>query len=265
MPHGAPEIIAYGVLALFSIGLILHWARRTVTPASVTEPPQSEATEDLTAFDRIQRLFHWATLAVLLMIIITGFALYDPSTFEPVAAALGIPLHSAFPSYVLAHVIFSASFAVLLGVHVVWDVKRLRALRRMMPAAQDFRDGLLRARNFFSMSKKYPRMSKYDAFMKSFHLYLIVSSALLAFTGIYQYFFASWWNVLWFLHSQIEPWWRPTVIHDIFGFILIALVVGHLYFGLLRVNRPLLRAMIYGKISKSEVNRRYRLDELRGT
>ncbi|TLX98412.1 MAG: cytochrome b/b6 domain-containing protein [Thaumarchaeota archaeon] len=265
VPHGAPEIIAYGILGLFSLGLILHWTRRIFTPAFVNEPPRAEATKDLTVFDRVQRLFHWATLAVLAMIIITGFALYDPSTFAPIADALGIPLHSAFPSYVLAHVIFSASFAVLLGIHVAWDVKRLRALRRMWPSLQDFRDGLLRGRNFFSMSRNYPRMSKYDAFMKSFHLYLIVSSAVLAFTGIYQYFYASWWNVLWFLHSQIEPWWRPTVIHDVFGFGLIALVVGHLYFGLLRVNRPLLRAMINGKISKSEVNRRYRSDELQGT
>jgi len=199
---------------------------------------------------------------VLTIVIVTGFALYDPSTFEPVANALGLPLHSAFPSYVFVHVVFSIALTILLVLHVSWDVGKLKSLGRMLPQTQDLRDGLERARNFLFVGRSYPRMPKYDLFMKSFHLYLIISFLVLAFTGLYQYLYAPWWTVLWFLHEQIEPSWRPTVIHDLFGFLLIALVVGHLYFAALRVNRPLLRAIVLGKLSRLELNRRYRTDDL---
>lgn len=262
MPHGAPEAVAYGILIFFSIVLIVHWARRTRRPPVVTESPQSGTVEDRTLFDRFQRFFHWTTTAVLVIVIITGFALYDPFTFEPVTDALGLPLHSAFPSYVFVHVIFSTALAVLLVLHVIWDVKRLRAIRQMWPRVQDFHDALLRARNFLSLGKEYPRMPKYDFFMKGFHIYLVVAVVVLAFTGIYQYYYAAWWTVVWYLHYQVEPAWRPTIIHDLFGFGLVALVVGHIYFASLRVNRPLLTAMIHGKVSKAEVNRRYRPEEL---
>ncbi|TLY00837.1 MAG: cytochrome b/b6 domain-containing protein [Thaumarchaeota archaeon] len=238
MPHGAPELVAYGILVLFSAFLIVHWMRRATRPASVTEPVGRELTGDLTAFDKVQRLFHWATTVVLILV------------------------HSAFPSWVLVHVIFSGLLAGLLVVHVTWDVGKLRAFHRMWPRLQDARDALLRGKNFLSIAKQYPRMSKYDLFMKNFHIYLIISFAVLAVTGIYQYLYAPWWTVIWFLHYQIEPAWRPTVIHDIFGFSLIALLIGHVYFAFLKINWPLLKAMTFGKISRDEANRRYRPDEL---
>ncbi len=262
MPHGAPELVAYGILVLFSAFLIVHWMRRAIRPASVTEPVGRELTGDLTAFDKVQRLFHWATTVALILVIVTGFALYDPFTFEPVTDTLGLPLHSAFPSWVLVHVIFSGLLAGLLVVHVTWDVGKLRAFHRMWPRFQDARDALLRGKNFLSVAKQYPRMGKYDLFMKNFHIYLIIAFAVLAVTGIYQYLYAPWWTVIWFLHFQIEPAWRPTVIHDVFGFGLIALLIGHVYFAFLRINWPLLKAMTFGKISKDEANRRYRPDEL---
>ncbi|MDV3293123.1 MAG: cytochrome b/b6 domain-containing protein [Nitrososphaerales archaeon] len=262
MPHGAPEIAAYSILTLLSIALIVHWARRRYKPVSIAEPLRTEAPDNLTFFDRVQRSFHWVTTAVLIMVIITGFALYDPFTFEPIADTLGLPLHSAFPSWVQVHVIFSATLAIFLAVHIVWDTKKLRSFRPMWPSVQDIHDAFVRAKSFFSTRSDYPRVPKYDAFMKLFHIYLIVAFGVLAFTGLYQYFYAPWWSTIWFLHYQVEPAWRPTVIHDLFGFTLIALVVGHVYFATLRVNRPLFRAMIRGKISKAEVNRRYRPDEL---
>ncbi len=101
-------------------------------------------------------------------------------------------------------------------------------------------------------------MGKYDAFMKSFHVYLIIAFAALALTGIYQYFFAPWWLFPWELHEQIEPFWKPTALHDLFGFLLISVVAGHTYFALLRINRPLLRAIFSGKITPEEASQRYR-------
>ena len=83
-------------------------------------------------------------------------------------------------------------------------------------------------------------------FMKRFHTFLIPAVVGLGITGAVQLFFAPWWNYSQLLHSAIEPWWRPTWIHDALGFSLIALVVAHAYFALLRVNRPVLRSMVVG-------------------
>lgn len=213
-------------------------------------------------FDLVQRLYHWGTTAAFVGAVVTGFALYDPFTFEPVADAIRVPLHSYFPQWVTAHVILSSALGGLLLLHLVWDIGKLRATKLMLPTRQDFRDAASRAQNFLFVAKSYPRMGKYDFFMKSFHIYLAISFAVLALTGLYQYFFASWWSFPWWLHDSIEPFWRPTALHDIFGFLLIALVLGHLYFAMLPVNRPLLSAIVNGILRRDEAERRYRTDEI---
>lgn len=264
MPHGLPEIIAYGMLAVFSACLIIHGAHRVLRDPKITEPLTTNAKNDLAMFDGVQRLFHWGTTIGFAGILVSGFLLYDPFTFEPMTEALRIPLHTAFPLWVTLHVIFALILGALLVLHIAWDVARLHALQQMLPTRRDIRDATLRVRNFLSLAKDYPRMGKYDFFMKSFHLYLASSFIILAITGIFLYFQAPWWSFPWFLHHEIEPFWRPTVLHDVFGFVLTALVVGHVYFAVLRVNRPLLRAIFTGRLGRDEAQRRYRLESPEG-
>ena len=91
--------------------------------------------------------------------------------------------------------------------------------------------------------------------MKSYHALLIVCSLGLGVTGFVQYVWAPWWKYPELQHLQIEPWWKPTMLHDLFGFILIGLVVGHTYFSVLKVNRPLLKEMVVGTTARGEATR----------
>lgn len=133
MPHGAPELVSYGILVTFSVGLIFHWSRRAFRHPIPTEPLTTQPKSDVLMFDKVQRIFHWTTTLSFLLVVLTGLPLYDPSAFVPVWGALGIPLHGAFNTYVLLHVVGSVSLAILLIIHIVWDIGKLKAIRLMVP------------------------------------------------------------------------------------------------------------------------------------
>jgi cytochrome b subunit of formate dehydrogenase len=261
MPHGAPELVAYGIVAIFGLGLVFHWLRRALRHPSPTEPISREPKGSVLMFDKVQRVFHWATTICFILLIATGLPLYDPSTFVPIASAVGIPIHGAFNTYVMIHVIASVALALLLFVHIVWDVGKLRSLKLMLPTKSDFRDSIVRAKSLLLGTKQYPRINKYDGFMKNFHLFLSVASIVLAFTGVYMLLYAQWWNIPLELHFQTEPPFKPTILHDVFGFLLIALVLGHTYFSLLPINKPMFRAMLKGTMTAEEIAEKYRPED----
>ena len=261
MPHGAPELVAYGIVAVFGLGLIFHWLRRSLRHPVPTEPIMQELKGNFLMFDRVQRVFHWATTVCFILLIATGLPLYDPSAFVPLAATIGVPLHGAFNTYVMTHVIASVALALLLSVHIAWDVGKLRSLKLMLPTKSDLRDSIMRAKSLLLGTKQYPRINKYDGFMKNFHLFLPIASIVLAFTGAYMLLYAQWWNIPLELHFQTEPSFKPTLWHDIFGFLLIALVLGHSYFALLPINKSVFRAMLKGTITADEIARKYRPED----
>lgn len=242
MTHTLPADLASYLLIGASTFLVLHWLRRAILkPAgpSTTDPDASS----VSAFDRFQRVFHWASLVALLVVIASGLALYYPGVLEPAAMALGFPLHTNFLLLVDLHVAGVVAFALLITAHIGWDVFKVKASRSVIPTKGDLRQLAARAVSFVR-GGEIAKNGKYDVFMKSFHILLTISSIILAVTGVALYFFAPWWRVPELSHQSIEPWWKPTVLHDLFGFALIVLLVAHTYFALLKVNRPLLRAMI---------------------
>jgi cytochrome b subunit of formate dehydrogenase len=194
-------------------------------------------------FDRFQRLFHWSSTVALLVVIGSGLALYYPVVLEPAAMAVGFPLHTNFRLLVYVHVASVVAFGLLIAGHIAWDVFTVKGSALVIPNRGDLRQLASRARSFV-WGGEIARSGKYDVFMKSFHILLTISSIILAVTGVTLYFFAPWWLVPQLAHQAVEPWWKPTILHDAFGFALIVLLVAHTYFAMLKVNRPLLRAMI---------------------
>ncbi len=244
MTHTLPADLVSYLLIGTSVFLVIHWLKRAIlNPAGPsTRDPNANG---ITSFDRFQRLFHWATLFALLVTIASGLALYYPAVLEPAAAAVGFPIHTNFQLLVDVHVASVVAFSMLIAAHIAWDVFKVKGSRLVIPSVSDLRQLAARAESFVR-GGEIVRSEKYDVFMKSFHILLTISSIILAVTGLTLYFFAPWWLVPQLLHQTIEPWWKPTIMHDFFGFALIALLVAHAYFALLRVNRPLFKAMISG-------------------
>ena len=242
MTHTLPADLVSYLLIGTSAFLAIHWVRRAILkPAgpSTADPNAS----DSAGFDRFQILFHWVTMVALLVTIASGLALYYPAVLEPAAMAVGFPIHTNFQLLVYIHVVSVVALALLIGGHIAWDVFKVKGSRLVIPGPNDIRQLVVRAGSFVR-GGEIPRNGKYDVFMKSFHILLTITTIMLAFTGITLYFLAPWWLVPQLSHPAIEPWWKPTILHDLFGFSLVVLLVSHTYFALLKVNRPLLRAML---------------------
>jgi cytochrome b subunit of formate dehydrogenase len=106
------------------------------------------------------------------------------------------------------------------------------------------------AANFFGRTRHYPAFGKYDPLQKLYHALLTILAAALIVSGIYLFSSAEAWAT--FSHDWMR---RMRLVHDIGAFIWIALVIGHMYFGIIRVNWPQLVAMITGRLRGSSFNR----------
>jgi cytochrome b subunit of formate dehydrogenase len=246
--HTLSIVVTSSILIVTFSFYLVHWFRRSLWQEGrgTAGAPVVESGET-TTFDKVQRLFHWSVTIATVALAFTGLILYYPAYVAPFLTSLGVPVHSYFLGWVDIHVIGAAILLGLIVVHIGWDSFKLRTTRLMVPNREDMREAVVRAWRFVWGGSPTPRSSKYDVFMKSYHGLLIVCSLGLGVTGFVQYVWAPWWKYPEIQHLQMEPWWKPTMLHDLFGFILIGLVVGHTYFSLLDANRPLLGEMVSGR------------------
>ncbi len=252
MVHTLSIVLSSSILiAAFSLYLV-HWFRRSVwqTRSPTIGAPGTEGGETA-GFDRVQRLFHWSVTIVTVALAFSGLILYYPAFVAPFLNSLGVPVHAFLFGWVNVHVIGAVILLGLIVVHIAWDSLKLRTTKLVVPIRQDAREAIVRAWRFVWGGSPTPRSSKYDVFMKSYHILLTVCSLGLGVTGFVQYVWAPWWRYPEILHLQVEPWWKPTILHDWFGFTLIALVVGHTYFSLLPTNKKLFFSMIRGRAQPS--------------
>jgi cytochrome b subunit of formate dehydrogenase len=256
MVHTLSIVVTSSILAVTFSLYVVHWFRRSLwqTRSATAGAPGIEGRETVW-FDRVQRLFHWSVTFVTVALVFTGLILYYPAYVAPFLTSLGVPVHAFFFGWIDVHVIGAVILLGLIVLHIAWDSLKLRTTKLMVPNREDVREAMVRAWRFVWGGSPTPRSNKYDVFMKSYHALLIVCSLGLGVTGVVQYVLAPWWLYPEILHLQIEPWWKPTILHDLFGFILIGLVVGHTYFSVLKVNRPLLKAMVTGTIARGEATR----------
>ena len=97
----------------------------------------------------------------------------------------------------------------------------------------DWKDLRTIAANFFGRTRSYPRFGKYDPFQKIYHAFLTLLSAVMIFSGVSLVLSAENWK------SFDHPWLRwQRLLHDVGAFTFIAIILGHIYFGIIRVNWP---------------------------
>jgi cytochrome b subunit of formate dehydrogenase len=201
-------------------------------------------------FDLVQRLFHWADFMVLGLMALTGVGMLSGSV-DAFLAPLGV---SGFAGKVYWHVTLAWGLLMLILLHVFWDMVVARGWRNIIPTRGDFVDAGTRARNFLGLTQDYPRSPKYDMFMKAFHWGLTVSLIILGVTGLY------FWNPYGLfpgLSYRVEFLFR--LLHDFFAFLLLGLIIGHMYFALLPVNWPILKGMVVGYITSEDFMKHFSL------
>ncbi len=227
-------------LAVLFIGL--HLLRRSrgepVSNAQDHEAfPQATHVQNYTLG---QRLYHWGNFISLAVLALSGMALFVPRS-----------LRSFSYSWLLIHEVFAALFIAGLILHV------LAATVRGQPASmwfdkRDWNDVRLILANFFGRTSNYPRFGKYDPLQKLFHALLAALSTGLIFSGIFLWLSTE--NLATFSHEWLR-WQR--LVHDLSSFLLIAFVLGHFYFGVIRINWPNLVAISVGKLTTKYFRRRH--------
>lgn len=244
---------AAAIILFFTAVFAIHFVRRAYRqPKRVGGTAAEVLGNKVKAFDIVQRAFHWSLFAILGLVMLSGVAIFAPGTFDVLLKAFGVT-GTAAQGTIAAITWHTDMLWLLLGlivIHVVWDVVVTRSWKHIFPTKADFGDTITRVKGFFGFGpSEQPRHGKYDAFMKIFHWGLALCLVVLGITGIYL------WNPFGLLPA-IAPGLESTfrLLHDVFAFLLIGLVAGHIYFAVLPVNWPVLRMMILGSITGETYN-----------
>jgi Ni/Fe-hydrogenase 1 B-type cytochrome subunit len=230
LPSAAMLIV---LLAFLFMGLHLLRRSRGEPVSTEAQTPDEFGREPVQRYALGARLYHWGNFVFLFALSVSGIALFAPrSLFTP-------PL-----SWLRIHEIFAGLFILGLIVHIVVAGFVSGEPRTMWFERRDWRDLKLIGRNFFGHTRDYPAFGKYDPWQKVYHALLALLSAVMIFTGVFLFLSAE------VLATYSHEWMRwQRLMHDLAAFVFIAVIAGHIYFGMIRVNWPALAAMFTGRIA----------------
>jgi Ni/Fe-hydrogenase 1 B-type cytochrome subunit len=227
-------VLAFAMVLSF---VALHLLRRASGyPLSSDAGPKLAPSIRILKYETGARLFHWGNLLFVAGLSVSGVALFAPGTLGR-------------NSWLLIHELFATGFIAALLLHVV--VAPLRGEgRTMWFETRDWGDLKRTAANFLGRARDYPSFGKYDPWQKIYHALLTLLCAALIFSGVFLVLSAQVWAT--FSHN----WMRiMRLLHDSAAFSFLAIILGHIYFGIIRVNWPQLWAMITGRLNATAFNR----------
>jgi len=224
-----------GVIVVF-LFIAVHLIRRSAGQPRSSGGTRVATETEVQKYEFGARLYHWGNLAFLLGLVISGLALFVPGELR------------AAP-WLLLHEIFAALFIAGLLLHIV--IAPLRGTAgTMWFERRDWSDLRLTVANFFGRTRQYPAFGKYDPWQKLYHALLTLLSVAAIFSGVYLVISAEVWRT--FSHDWMR---QMRLTHDVAAVAFVAIVVGHIYFGVIRVNWPQFAAMITGRLSSAAFNR----------
>ena len=171
-----------------------------------------------------QRLFHWANALSVLALTITGLAIYIPAYFS----FLNIQTVTWFS----IHVYTVGFFLLFIVFHTVYDSFVLDLFSNMWFGREERQRLVLILKNFFGLTRQYPKFSKFNPGQILYHWAIALNLLALFITGIVI------WKPLRFLFPLrlLGFGWEfifiNRILHDLFTATLMALWIGHIYFGL---------------------------------
>ena len=227
---------ALAILLLVIVFAGLHLLRRGIgAPRYVDGEPAAPQVRSFERWELGARLYHWGNLIFLMLLIVSGIALFLPASLP----ASGI-------SWLLVHEIGAGLFMLGLVAHIVAAV-RLSDLRSMWFNRPDWRDFKRYARYYAGADRELPKSGKFDVWQKIYHAFLVVVSAVAIFTGVSLFLNAE------MLTSFSHPWMRwQRLIHDCSATLFLLVILGHLYVRLVKLNWPKLRSMFTGALTRNE-------------
>jgi formate dehydrogenase gamma subunit len=227
---------AWLLVALAGLFIAVHLLRRSAGhPVSNTAGAKLPPHMRVVRYQIGARLYHWGNTLLMLGLALSGIALFSPDLLGR-------------GSWLLLHEICAVLFSLALALHIVVAPRRGDG-RSMWFEAQDLRDLRLIAANFLGRTRDYPAFGKYDPWQKIYHACLTLLAAALIFSGAYMFISAEAWGT--FSHG----WMRfMRLVHDLGAFVFIAILVGHVYFGIIRVNWPHLVSIVTGRLRGSSFN-----------
>lgn len=218
---------------------------------------QNEVPREVRRFTTNELAQHWVLLAALIVLTLTGLALFAADTW------LGRTLISLEGGMEARGTLHRASAVVLMllvtwhFVYVVFSERGHRQLMAMLPRVQDFRDtGALLA---FLLGRRaaMPELGRFTPLQKLQYWGAGGGSLTMVFTGL----------ILWFHTAamMVMPKWVfdvTAIVHGYEGLILFALLFGwHLYIVHLSPgNFPMQKTFLTGHISTDRLFKEHRLE-----
>jgi cytochrome b subunit of formate dehydrogenase len=183
-----------------------------------------------------QRLYHWGNFLLLALVAFSGYWLFFREAPAGWFGFTWLQIHS------YAGVLFSAGVVA----HAVAAVVR-GDWRSMKPEWRDLREAGLIWRNFLGKTNEYPLPSKYDALQKIYHHILSLLAITFTLSGVFMWMSS---DRIYLAPRAFIHWLRVT--HDVSAFLLVLMVVGHIYFSIIKANRQNLKDMAGLKTSTPE-------------
>jgi Ni/Fe-hydrogenase 1 B-type cytochrome subunit len=227
-----PAVVLANFLVVLFMGV--HLLRRSRGAPLCQRAASADAFGDhpIRKFEIGARLYHWGNFAFLALLAISGFALLVPGSMKPIVL-----------SWLRTHEWTAAAFTAGLVIHLV-IAPRYGRWKSMWFDGQDWLDLKTILANFLGRTKDYPRFGKYDPLQKLYHVFITLTALAVIATGTFLLFSAEVWTTF---SDETMRWMR--LVHDCAAASFVAIILGHVYFGLIRVNWPNLLAMFTGQIS----------------
>jgi Ni/Fe-hydrogenase 1 B-type cytochrome subunit len=227
-----PGAVLFSLLSVLLVAI--HSLRRSAgQPRSTTKiPPGAYGGGPFERYESGARLYHWGNALFVGILSVSGYALFVPGSLKPTVITW-LRIHEVFAAAFIGGVVFHAIVAPLRGEgRTMWFDRR------------DFSDIRTIVLNFLGATSEYPAFGKYDPFQKLYHASLAAMSTALMVTGIVLTFSTEAWVTF---PRETLRWIR--MVHDLAAAWFAAAVIGHVYFGLIRVNWPALGSIVRGTIS----------------
>lgn len=174
-----------------------------------------------------QRLYHWGNFLLLALVAFSGYWLFFREAPRGLFGFTWLQLHTYSGLLFAVGVVFHAVAAIFRGD---W--------RSMRPEWRDFREAGMIWRNFLGRTSDYPAPGKYDALQKIYHHILSVLAITFTVSGVFMWLSSARWYLA--PRGVIQ---FSRVLHDVSAFILVVMVVGHIYFSIIKANRQNLKDM----------------------